>query len=170
MPELIVGHHIFKNSSFVDGDVALVKLSQGVKLNRFVRTVCLPEKDEGDLAVPKKSGIVAGWGITRALRLEELSYPNETSQLLRHSAFTIQSDQLCSKKSILNYNSTLTFCAGDGKGRSDTCKGDSGGAFVRQIRRGSNLQWIAIAIVSWGEGCAQKVWILRQGVSIHRLD
>ena len=50
----------------------------------------------------------------------------------------------------------MTFRAGDGKGGSDTCQGDSGGAFVREIRRRRKLQWVVAGTVSWGEGCAQK--------------
>ena len=34
----------------VDFDIALLKLSQAVKLNTFVRTVCLPTKEKGDQA------------------------------------------------------------------------------------------------------------------------
>jgi len=45
-------------------NIALVKLKAGVKLGKFVRTVCLPQKQEGDVAVPLKYGIVAGWGST----------------------------------------------------------------------------------------------------------
>ena len=156
VPERIFIHQEFKSSFFVNGDVALIKLSRKVQLNRFVRTVCLPEKDEGDLAIPKTSGIVAGWGVTRALRYGEAAHPNETANVLRHAVFTIQSDQPCLNKSILPYNSTMTFCAGNGKEGSDICHGDSGGAFVREIRRGPVLQWVAVGIVGWGEGCAQK--------------
>ena len=118
--------------------------------------MCLPEEVEGDLAVPGTNGIVAGWGITRALRLGEAVDPSDRSSVLRHAAFTIQRDHLCLNKSILAYNTTMTFCAGDGKGGRDTCKGDSGGAFVRHIRRDRKSQWVAVGIVSWGKGCAQK--------------
>ena len=44
----------------VDFDIALLKLSQAVKLNTFVRTVCLPTKEEGDQATALANGIVAG--------------------------------------------------------------------------------------------------------------
>lgn len=153
---MIFVHHGYNYSLSVDSDIALVKLSRKVQLNRFVRTLCLPEKAEKDLAIPETNGIVAGWGVTRALRLGELVYPSEISKLLRHAIFRIQSDQLCLKKALLPYNSTMMFCAGDGKGGRDVCHGDSGGAFVRQIRRGRVLKWVAVGIVSWGEGCAQK--------------
>ena len=50
----------------------------------------------------------------------------------------------------------MTFCAGDGNGTRDSCKGDSGGAFVRHLRRGRvHRQWVAVGLVSWGYGCAQ---------------
>lgn len=142
--------------SAFDFDIALVKLTQAVRLNTFVRTVCLPEKEEGDLATVQASGIVAGWGVTRPLGLAEPPAPRDFSKLLRHATLTIQNNQFCSNKTIVCYNTALTFCAGDGKGEIDICQGDSGGAFLREIRRGRNLHWVAVGIVSWGEGCAQK--------------
>ena len=156
VPKMIFAHREFWQSSFVDGYIALVLLSKEIKVNAFVRPVCLPEEADGDLAVSGANGIVAGWGMTRALRLGETAHHNETSKVLRHAAFTIQSDQLCFNKSILAYNATMKFCAGDGKGGRDTCKGNSGGAFVRKVRKGHKLQWVAVGIVSWGNGCAQK--------------
>lgn len=134
-----------------------MKLSQKVILStEFVRAVCLPKKDEGDLATPKTKGTVAGWGVTRALDRYERPRLNEISKVLRHATFTIQSDQLCLTKSVILFNSTTAFCAGDGKGGkegSDACSGDSGGAFVRE---GSDSKWVAVGVVSWGNGCAQK--------------
>ena len=119
--------------------------------------MCLPEKHEGDLAIPGTNGFVAGWGVTRALRHGEFAKPNDTSNVLRHAVFKVQDNNICLKKSSITYNSTLAFCAGDGgRGVRDSCKGDSGGAFVRKVRRRPNLHWVAVGIVSWGEGCAQK--------------
>jgi len=63
--------------SSVDFDAALVKLGHNVELNRFVRTVCLPEKDKGDLAIPSTDGIAAGWGVTQAIRHGELPKPDD---------------------------------------------------------------------------------------------
>ena len=121
-----------------------------MELGEFVRTVCLPEKSEGDLAIPNKRGTVAGWGVTRPLKLGERV---SLSKVLRHATFTIKRDQLCKNKSGIKFNSTTAFCAGDGKGNSDSCHGDSGGAFVREIR---NSKWVVVGVVSWGNGCAQK--------------
>ena len=138
-------------------DIALVKLKQEVNLGKFVRTVCLPEKDEHDLAIPTKYGIATGWGATKPLKPnEEPKKADRHPTVLQYSAYKIQSDQLCSNKSVIPINSTVTFCAGDGKGGNDTCKGDSGGAFVREGKRGDKYRWVATGIVSWGNGCAQK--------------
>lgn len=153
---------IFVHQDYDDGkitnDIALVKLDKEVELGPFVRTLCIPEKDKGDLAIVKKYGIATGWGVTQALK--PLQVPKEHkrySDRLQYSSFAIQSDQLCANKSAeYFFNSTVTFCAGDGKGGNDTCKGDSGGAFVREAKRGDDFRWVATGLISWGEGCAQK--------------
>ena len=153
---MILVYDEFKYGSSVDFDIALVKLSRKAQLNTLVRTLCIPQKDEGDLAIPRTDGIVAGWGMTRALRYGDLPKPPYLSKVLRHASLTIQRDQLCLNKTAVTYNSTMAFCAGDRKGKRSSCKGDSGGAFVREIKRGRNVQWVAVGIVSWGEGCAER--------------
>ena len=82
----------------------------------------------------------------------------DLSKVLKHASFKIQSDKLCQRSTAYPVNSTVTFCAGDGQGKSDTCQGDSGGAFVREAERGQDKRWawVAVGLVSWGEGCAQK--------------
>ena len=159
VPDKIFVHPRFKRNRlpFFDGDIALVKLSQEVELSKFVRTVCLPEKDEGDLAIPKTRGTVAGWGVTRPLRRGEYTRLSEISKVLRHASFPIQSNQLCINKSGIQFNTTTAFCAGDGRGGEDACSGDSGGAFVRDVSSSlSDSKWVVIGVVSWGNGCAQK--------------
>ena len=146
------------NDRKITNDIALVKLDKEVELGPFVRTLCIPEKDKGDLAIVKKYGIATGWGVTQALK--PLQVPKEHkrySDRLQYSAFTIQGDQLCANKSAeYFFNSTVTFCAGDGKGGNDTCRGDGGGAFVRKAKRGDDFRWVATGLVSWSLGCAQK--------------
>ena len=141
-----------------ENDIALIKLNAKVELGPFVRTLCLPEKDEGDLAIPMKYGFVTGWGVTQALKIGEQPEPqNKYSAVLQYSSYTIQSDELCANRSgNIAINSTVAFCAEDGKGGNDTCHGDSGGAFVRQGKRGEDYRWVATGLVSWGLGCAQK--------------
>ena len=156
IPERIHLHPNF-NLRLFENDIALIKLIQPVELGKFVRTVCLPKKEEGDLAIPGKYGYVAGWGGTKPLKTgQTLSIADRFSRVLKHSAFTIQSDRLCSNRTRFPVNSTTTFCAGDGKGRNDPCQGDSGGAFVCEKRRDDGYRWVATGLLSWGEGCAQR--------------
>lgn len=124
-----------------------------------MRTVCLPQKQEGDLAIPRKYGLVTGWGATKALKIGQVLTYTDTyrySNILQYSSFMIQEDQICQRSTSYRFNSSVTFCAGDGKGGKDTCNGDSGGPFVRESRREDGYRWIATGLVSWGEGCAQK--------------
>ena len=95
-------------------DIALVKLEQKVEFNKFVRTVCLPEKNEGDLVIPTKYGYVAGWGATKALKPGERAPDHRRySNVLKHSAYEIQQNRLCGNRSALPFNSTVSFCAGN---------------------------------------------------------
>ena len=104
VPEMILVHSEFKNSSCVDGDIALVKLSKKVKLNSFIRTVYLPKKEEGDLAIPSTSGVVTGWGTTRALRPGELAHRSDISKVLRYGVFTISLFKQISSPTPLNHD------------------------------------------------------------------
>ena len=149
----LIGHDRYNPKSY-QNDIALLQLEQPLELRPFVRTVCLPKKEEKDLATSNKHGIATGWGVTRALRPSEET--KKHSKVLKHASFKIQSDQLC--QSSVWYHSASMFCAGDGNGEADTCKGDSGGAFVREAERGKEKRWawVAVGLVSWGDGCAQK--------------
>ena len=154
VPERIIHHPEYGN--FLN-DIALVKLGDKVELGPSVRTVCLPKKGEGDLAIPGKHGYATGWGATKALKSGERPEKDDrVSNVLKYSSFLIQMDSLCSNATTETFQPEVSFCAGDGKGGNDTCKGDSGGAFVREGKRGDAYRWVATGIVSWGEGCAQK--------------
>ena len=152
-PEKIVLHDKYVKGNYLN-DIALIKLKNKVELGRFVRTVCLPSKEKKDLALAKRYGYVSGWGATKELRPgilpEPADYPNE----LRHASFQIQENTICQNSTKYTFKPVAMFCAGDGKGGNDTCKGDSGGAFVREGKIGDRYRWVAAGIVSWGNGCA----------------
>lgn len=138
-------------------DIALIKLQHEVEPKKFVRTLCLPSKEEeGDLAVAGKYGYVSGWGVTRALEMGEETKKGDYSNELKYASYQIQRNALCKNSTTYTFESDAMFCGGDGKGGNDTCSGDSGGVFVRQGKRGNGYRWIATGIVSWGEGCAQE--------------
>ena len=154
-PEKIVPHEKYVKKNFLN-DIALIKLKNKVELGRFVRTVCLPSKEKKDPALAKKYGYVSGWGAKKQLRPRIDPKPTDYSNQLRHASFQIQDNTICQNSTTYTFESDAMFCAGDGKGESDTCKGDSGGAFVREGKIGDRNRWVAAGIVSWGEGCAQR--------------
>lgn len=151
-------HEYFNPTTFLN-DIALMKLDQPVELTNFVRTVCLQDKSEQDLAIPETYGVATGWGVTKALRFGELPNVKDFPNVLHHSVLKIQNNQYCSNRSMpFSINSTVTFCAADEQKRSGTCSGDSGSAFVRETQRGDDKHWawVVTGILSWGKGCAQK--------------
>ena len=156
VPERIFDHPEYDKKDLLN-DIALVKLGTKVKLGPSARTLCLPKKEEGDLAIAGEHGFATGWGATKALKHREKPEKDDrVSNVLKYSSYSIQRNLLCSNKTSYTFNPEVSFCAGDGKGENDTCKGDSGGAFVREGKRGDAYRWVATGIVSWGEGCAQK--------------
>lgn len=155
VPEKIVPHDKYVKKTYLN-DIALIKLKNRVELGKFVRTVCLPSKEKKDLALAEKYGYVSGWGATKEVRPGIAPKPKDYPNELKYASFPIQNNTVCRNSTKHTFEPDAMFCAGDGKGGSDTCKGDSGGAFVREGKIGDRYRWIAAGIVSWGEGCAQK--------------
>ncbi|XP_067016857.1 complement factor B-like isoform X1 [Acropora muricata] len=153
-PEKIVPHGKYVKKNFLN-DIALIKLKNKVELGKFVRTVCLPSKEKEDLALATKYGYVSGWGAKKELKPKTDPKPADFPNQLRHASFQIQDNTICQNSTEYTFEPDAMFCAGDGKGGSDSCKGDSGGAFVRKRKVGDKYRWVAAGIVSWGEGCAQ---------------
>ncbi|XP_031556151.1 CUB and sushi domain-containing protein 3-like isoform X2 [Actinia tenebrosa] len=141
----IHNHPNFIPSTF-ENDVALVELDKGVKMGPNVRSICLPKANE-NLSSPGEIVSVAGWGYTTK---------GSHSSVLLHSAFEIQNNKNCKDTTTYEFNKTVMFCAGHGKGGNDTCKGDSGGSTVREVLRDGRRRWVTVGLVSWGEGCGIK--------------
>ncbi|XP_015806379.2 mannan-binding lectin serine protease 1 [Nothobranchius furzeri] len=149
-----------------NNDIALLRLSQKVVFNQLVRPVCLPQTgQQADLSflLPNSLGLVAGWGISNpnASSSALTSDLGVTSDLLQYVKLPVVSQDECqasyASRSI-SYNITDNmFCAGFFQGGRDTCLGDSGGAFVMQVRQ----RWVVFGLVSWGgpEECgSQRVY------------
>ncbi|KAM3913326.1 trypsin-like [Leptodactylus fuscus] len=125
--------HRFFNPQTLDNDIMLIKLSQQVTINDYVRILSLPTA----CADANKSCLVSGWGKTST---EDVYYPAYTLQCLESP---IVSDSQCANY----YSGKITpnmLCAGRA-GASTTCKGDEGGPLVCD----SQIQ----GIVSWGNRC-----------------
>ena len=141
-------------------DIALVKVSSQVTLGKFVRKVCLPKKMKGstyqDPVTPGRTGHVAGWGATQILKPGEqiTENPGKASSLeLLSSQFQIQHIRRCRNTTDYWFNQSLSFCAGSAERGVGLCRGDSGGPFVMKVRHDGVMRWVAVGLVSWGEGC-----------------
>lgn len=141
-----------------ENDIALVKLSTKVTLTPHVRKVGLPESANSsaccDSVSPGSQGFVAGWGATQVLSPgETVNSEHSSSVVLKYASFKIQDVELCRNSTNYYFNESLNFCAGSDKHGVGPCRGDSGGPFVMKIFQGSEWKWVAIGLVSWGEGC-----------------
>ncbi|PIK59180.1 putative limulus clotting factor C [Apostichopus japonicus] len=148
-----------------DYDIALLQLDGQALLNDYVRTICLPpEPINGDnldaLVPPGAFGMVTGWGHSRPVEFNESS-PSIYENTLQQLQIPIRRRDEC-VESLANINEDISqftprmFCAGYSRKQRDTCFGDSGGPFMRKLKRNGNgpRRWVQVGIVSAGKGCA----------------
>jgi len=121
-----------------DYDITLVKLDQDVKVDDFVRPVCLP-KDTDRLQDGDKV-VTIGWGQTDE---------GSEAQLLQQVVLSVVDEQTCKEdwESEGGQIDETMLCAGNQTfGGTGSCFGDSGGALM--ARRDD--KWVLDGIVSWG--------------------
>ncbi|XP_048452431.1 granzyme K-like [Rhincodon typus] len=105
-------------------NLALLKLDQAAKLNKFVRTLSLPRSTK-DIKYGTKCDVL-GWGQTDV-------DDDNSSDTLKEINLTVIKRQLCNSKIYYNLNPVITddmLCAGDEKGRAKMCRGDAGGPLI----------------------------------------
>ena len=144
------------NDDFYEHDIALVKLSAKARLGEYVRTICLPKRvsSNQNLTSPERHGYVAGWGATQVLNPGEFPDPKfALSAKLKFAKFEIQDVEVCRNSTDYYFNESLKFCSGTERAAFGVCRGDSGGPFSVRVLQGSVVKWIAVGLVSWGEGC-----------------
>ncbi|KAK9891809.1 hypothetical protein WA026_016604 [Henosepilachna vigintioctopunctata] len=130
-------------------DIALLRLEYMIDFNIYVRPACLSIQDLGAI-----TATATGFGVT--------DFSSTTmNQYLMKTTLTIYPYDNCMKiyegliedelpKGLL----PSQLCAGDPKGRSDTCSGDSGGPL--QIRKEEPfLMYEIIGVTSFGLFCGQ---------------
>ena len=131
----------------LDYDIAVLKLSCNVTYSPYVRKVCMPDcNNTTDLYKTGKMCTAAGWGATDY----QVGEAFHLSTHLLHIELPVADKEECKKLSEYPITPRM-FCAGDASGEKGICKGDSGGPFFCQTE--SELRWVLIGIVSWGEGC-----------------
>ncbi|XP_067879930.1 transmembrane protease serine 9-like [Heterodontus francisci] len=129
------------NRKTPENDIMLLELASEAKINKYVKLLKLP-KDKGADVKSKTSCKVAGWGVTTV-------GSNSPSNTLQQVKLSVIDRKTCNSKDYYNNNPKVTknmICAGDKKGREDTCLGDSGGPLICKNKYKG--------IVSYGRGCA----------------
>ncbi|XP_051788085.1 complement C1r subcomponent-like isoform X1 [Erpetoichthys calabaricus] len=131
-----------------DNDIALIKLEEKVKLGAHISPICLPKNKQSDELQNGKIGLIAGWGVTEERRLaQDLMYaeiPVENMDFCK--SVKPKSSKVKPEKFIFTEN---MFCAG--MSGTDSCQGDSGGAFA--VPDMNTDDYHIEGIISWGIGC-----------------
>ncbi|CAF1421392.1 unnamed protein product [Adineta steineri] len=118
-------------------DIALLRLSEPLVFNPFIRSICLPSVH--DTVKHGERTLVTGWGLTQG---------TGDYRYLREVEVPIQSNDQCALKSI-SWKTSL--CAGLCENATcAACQGDSGGPMI--IWR--NDRWHLVGLISWGFSCA----------------
>ncbi|XP_058891805.1 granzyme A-like [Acipenser ruthenus] len=119
----LIPHSCFDNETGVN-DLMLLELDKAAKLNKFVSKLKLPATFKDVKA--KSQCRVAGWGTTNQKN-------NTASDILMEVNVTVFDRRTCNEKKYYNFKPVITnemLCAGDKRGKKDTCRGDSGGPLI----------------------------------------
>ncbi|CAB1429610.1 unnamed protein product [Pleuronectes platessa] len=142
------------DSATGDSDVALLRLSRRVTVNRHAIPVCLPDKDLAERELLRvRYHTVTGWGKrTSGGNAESTGAPPGAplSPHLRRMTVPILQNSQCSSTARFNFTGTM-LCAGYLDGRQASCRGDDGSPLVTEYGSTHFLT----GVVGWGRGCSQ---------------
>ncbi|XP_068523570.1 granzyme A-like [Anas acuta] len=114
-----------------DHDLMLVQLNRRAKLNKAVKPIRLPTS--GDDPKPGTVCRVAGWG-------KVTNESKDFSDTLREVNVAVISRATCNSAKYYENETTITdgmICAGSEEGKTDSCRGDSGGPLIcKNVMRG----------------------------------
>ncbi|KAK0182936.1 hypothetical protein PV327_001017 [Microctonus hyperodae] len=146
--QIIVHKHY--NTPLFKHDIALIRLSQPITFNDYVKPICLPH---GALLTKNMVGEIAeaaGWGI---VDLDNL----KTSTVLQTIKLPVLETSVCEKvflrhRALIDENQ---MCVG-GKLGQDSCTGDSGGPLMKVDSVDGPPKYYLFGIVSFGvKNCGQ---------------
>ena len=139
-----------------ENDIAILRISKKVEINRSVKPICLPSKNdssgrnkESRQLNDETTAVVIGWGTT--------SFGGPKSSILREVDIKIEDTDRCAR-AYSNFNTNentntilpTMLCAGEsGK---DSCQGDSGGPL--NCRHKDSSRWELCGITSFGFQCS----------------
>ncbi|XP_075767944.1 mast cell protease 1A-like [Pelodiscus sinensis] len=128
------------NDETINNDIMLLQLAKAAKLNKFVKTIALPESN--GRVQPETVCSVAGWGRTIA------NDSSSGANALREVDMEVIEDSECSEYD--DYDTETMMCVGQAQKGKDSAQGDSGGPLVCAGK--------AQGIVSWGYGTPPSVY------------
>ncbi|XP_027223425.2 trypsin-1 [Penaeus vannamei] len=134
----IIQHEDY-NGFTISNDISLLKFSQPLSFNDYVRAIDIPAQGHaasGDC-------IVSGWGA--------LTEGGSSPSALQKVSVPIVSDDECRDAYGQSDIEDSMICAGVPEGGKDSCQGDSGGPLACSDTGSTYLA----GIVSWGYGCAR---------------
>lgn len=141
----VIPHPRF-NPDTVENDIAVLKLSERIRFDRFVKPVCLPMRR---LHLTNRKAFAAGWGYT--------TDTGNSSELLRYIETKILPFKEC-PRSFLSWRQYDVFTSDevvctetDGKG---VCQGDSGGPLTIWKKR--RHRFVQVGLMSFSKNCSQK--------------
>ncbi|XP_061823744.1 serine protease 33-like [Nerophis lumbriciformis] len=140
--DTIILHPDF-DSSILNNDIALLRLTSPVTFTDYIRPVCLAASSSNFIS--GTDSWVTGWG-----RIQEgvaLPFP----QTLQEVEVPVVGNRQCNCQYGVGSITDNMICAGLLEGGKDACQGDSGGPMMSE----QNLIWIQSGIVSFGVGCAR---------------
>jgi secreted trypsin-like serine protease len=148
----VVVHAEFARAPGLLNDIALLELERETTAERQKLAA---QAGAPTFLAPGTIATVVGWGITTPVPVG--AKPGLDSARFPHSKHLVQADlPIASQQACAAFlrrpARPAEFCAGDGAGSADACKGDSGGPLFVAGPAGEAIQ---AGIVSWGPGCGQ---------------
>ncbi|XP_012861476.2 complement C1s subcomponent [Echinops telfairi] len=127
-----------------DHDIALVRLKDPVKMGPTVSPICLPGTTPEYSPTVGDLGLISGWGRTETK--DHVAYIHGAKLPIAplHNCKGMRVEDM--RTYVFTDN---MICAGGEKG-VDSCKGDSGGAFVIQDPNEGTPKFYVAGLVSWG--------------------
>lgn len=131
-----------------DNDIALVRLKKPVKMGPTISTICLPGSPPEYDPPERTLGYISGWGRTADKRRTVLLMKAWIPVVNMEQCRSVKPDSSQSSSAYRFTNNMI--CAGDG--HSDSCSGDSGGAYAILDPQEETRYYVA-GLVSWGPKC-----------------
>lgn len=138
------------NEQDFDGDIALIELRDPVTLGRDVLPVCLPDPRNTSFYGRGRVGYASGFGVEKQHLADRLKYAMIPVGNQASCQEWLRGRKIQGKDAVFTAN---MFCAGSPREGTDTCQGDSGGAYV--VLDPETGRWVATGIVSWGLDCGK---------------